>query len=342
MVLQLTLGGSAAVPSLQIGIHWQGVQAGDRLTAEWDDALGSEIWSGGSPSRWIRRDAYGVGERWQLDLARVPSGVSLICLVIRAPSARVVGMAVVPLSGSADDAVLHPSVHIGADETTVVLELRRAEPGWQAAARNTVRQTDDRPDQHHSNGPLQQPGINNAPSMSIAVPDHLQVGVDRIRASGAARSHGRVSAVLDLSASMRPWLLNGVLADTVTAIMAVACASSRPSVAVRIVPDGGIREVGIEDAAGDVLKGLLERMGLRTGGPNALTSETAAAAVKGGPVFVVTDDPFAAGRVGDTAIAILLGSEDVGSGDHLVAVAGDSVDIGLLARDLATAAGDNG
>ena len=341
MVLQLTLGGSAAVPS-QIGIHWQGVQAGDRLTTEWDGALGPERWSVGSPSMWIRRDTYGVGERWQLDLSRVPVGVPLICLVIAAPSERSLGMAVVPLSGSADDAVLHPGVHIGADENTVVLELRRVGPGWQAVARNTVRQTDDVPDQHRSNGALQQPGINSASSMSIAVPDHLQVGVDRIRASGAARGHGRVSAVLDLSASMRPWLLSGVLADTVTAIMAVACASSRPFVAIRVVPDGGIKEVGIENAAGDVLGGFLERMGLRTGGPSALRTEIAAAAVKGGPVFVVTDDPFVAGRVGDTAIVVLLGSEDVRSGDHLVAVPGDSVDIGLLARDLATAAADNG
>jgi len=359
MVLQLALGGSAATPSSQIGINWQGVRPGDELTAEWADELGLQNWSGGTPLGWIRRDAYGTGERWQLDLERVPATMSTISLVMSSPTARAVGIAVAPLSGSADDAVLHPGLQVAGDEVTVVLELRRSTAGWQVVAKNTVRPSEPPghtgphppgqtgphptgPTGPHPTGPAGQTGPHppdpdgGRPTVAVVIPDHLRAAVDRVRSSGAARHHARVSVVLDLSASMRPWLVNGVLADTLTAIQAVTCASSRPSMSVRLVPDGAATEIDIADSTDDMLKGFLARTGLRTGAARALHSQAAAAAGRGGLVFVITDDPFAAARMGSDAIAVFLGSAAVPT-ERLVVV-GESVDVGMLARELAVAA----
>lgn len=333
MVLQLAVGGSAALPWTQIGITWQGVGPGDEMSARWSEESGRGEWSGRTPMPWIRRDTFRRDEHWQVDLQRVPSTLRLISLVLRASAVRSVGVALVPLSGSPEDAILHPGIRIAADEPTVLMTLRRSGDGWTAAVAGSAMSAagfaepasgEETPD-------------DGGWQVAIGVPEALKSPVDRVRSTGQTRQRSRVSAVVDVSASMRPWLVNGALAATVTAIQAVACASSRPSLTLALVPDGGVADLPIEAPAGDFLIDRVSRHGMRTGNPRALSTTTHDVLRRGGIVFVVTDDPLTE-EAGDERVITVVLSSGAARSERLVPV-GESVDIDLLAGDLAIAAG---
>jgi len=331
MVLQLAVGGSTAVPWTQIGITWQGVGPGDEMSARWSEESGRGEWSGRTALPWIRRDSYRRDEHWQVDLQRVPAGISLISLVLRSSVARSVGVAIVPLNGSPDDAILHPGMRIVADQPTVLMTIRRTGgAGWTASVAAGLVDPEN---------PFPEPEPDRDPGhaqVAVPVPPALESPVRSVRSTGQARKHVRISAIVDISASMRPWLVNGALADTVTAIQAVACASARPAVATVLVPAGHPSDLPVEKPSAEFLSEAVTRYGLRTGNALAVRAQTDDALRRGGVVFVVTDDPLTRPAEDERAITVVL-STGTARADRLLTV-GETVDVDGLAADLAIAA----
>ena len=338
MVVQLTLGSSAQVPSSQLEVAWQGVRPGDSLDVVWTDTRGLSRWSGGVSLDWIRRDGFQAAESWQVDLDRVPASIELLTLGASSATPGSVGLALVPLDGSPADALRHPGVRLAADQRAELIQLRRVGTGWNATAVNLVgRQGYIIP----AMAPTGQSRISVDKHQSDAVPAHLDAAVSRIRSVCIDESYPRVSVVVDLSASMSAWIRSGALADTLTAIMAVACASSRRSVIIRWVPDGTVVEVPIDAVTTELLTVAVARTGLQTGLPAAFRAAVVTAAQGGGLVFQVTDNPFTATDVANL-VSVVVGSDSLATAvagrSAPGAVSGEVVDIAALAHDLAVAA----
>ena len=135
--------------------------------------------------------------------------------------------------------VVHPGVDLIADRTTGLLEFHRIGAQWHLIALNKPEIVDGKSNATGSTAvPVEDPhGV--VTGRTIPIPPHLQPAVDRIRASSGEVRRQQVSAVVDISASMRPWLSNGLVSDVLTAVQAVAGASSRPSVSTAFSPRPG-------------------------------------------------------------------------------------------------------
>lgn len=174
----------------------------------------------------------------------------------------------------------------------------------------------------------------------VAIPDRLTGAVEAARSTGVVR-RAPVHAVIDLSASMYPWIASGALADVLTATQAVAGAAHRPSLPTRFLPDGGGTEITLEADPAAALQEHLRVVGLRTGDRRQLVQALAGSIRAGGQdtmTLVVTDDPSLARQVGPNTTAVIVGA-DPGElsvvGEHVVAVGGRQVDVPRLARELA-------
>jgi hypothetical protein len=145
---------------------------------------------------------------------------------------------------------------------------------------------------------------------------------------------------------MRQWLSNGLVSDVLTAVQAVAGASSRPSVSTAFAPATGGVELNLEDSPAAVLGAEIRRAGLQTGSRAILDTAVDAAARRGGVAFLVTDEePVTGARAGadgrPTVLTVVLGNarrQRADTSGAVVAVGPGPIDIALFARDLALAA----
>lgn len=180
----------------------------------------------------------------------------------------------------------------------------------------------------------------------VPIPDRLSGAVDAARATGLVR-RARVSAIVDLSASMHRWIASGALADVLTATQALAGAAQRPALATRFLPDGAEVSLDLHAEPATALRDHLQVAGLRTGDRRRLLaavaeSSTGSADRDGGResvTVVITDDPSLTSAVGPGTTAVIVGvAGETWAGavepDRAVAVAGP-VDVPRLARDLA-------
>ena len=176
----------------------------------------------------------------------------------------------------------------------------------------------------------------------MPIPDRLASAVDAARSTGAVR-RARVATVVDLSASMYPWIASGILADVLTAMQAVAGAAQRASMSTRFLPDGTDLEIALDAEPGTELQEHLRAVGLRTGDRDRLVQAlTGPATGSGGGsetvTLVVSDDPSLAAQAGPGTTAVIVGADPgdrMVGGDHAVAVGGGPVDVPRLARELA-------
>lgn len=199
-------------------------------------------------------------------------------------------------------------------------------------------------------GPTAEPSIP-APAHSddqgpqVRIPPRLEPAVDAARGGGNVRRRSTVGAVVDLSASMRPWIVSGQLADVLTAVQAVAGASNRPSVLAQFQPGDQPVELALETEPAEALSTRLAANGLRTGDRAALLAASDRAARRGGLHILVTDDVSLVPEV-EHAVIVLLGPGagghftpvDPAAPTHVVAVPPGPVDVRRLARALADAA----
>jgi hypothetical protein len=286
---------------------------------------------------------------------------------------RIVGIAVLPLTGDTNDAALHPGAELIAGRLTELLELRRSGPTWLVAALNTTAEDSTGgtgknehfptlPDTTHTVAP-EPDGTPKIPGWSgpstdrpldlpeshdhgpqVQIPARLEAAVDAARAGGKARRRTVVGAVVDVSASMRPWIVSGELADVLTAVQAVAGVSNRPSVAARFLPTDQEVEVALATDPADVLRSQLAANGLRTGDRSAMLAAVGRTARHGGLHLLVTDDASAAAEIGQAVVVLLgpnTGALDRTAPANLVAVPPGPVDVRRLARELADASADS-
>lgn len=395
MAVQLVLSRPAPTPAAQLRVIWQGHREGDLPQAMWTDPSGAvSDWPGSQGVRWIQRDSLRQGEEWKLNLPGVPNGIDRIVLRMTAAAAKSVGLVVLPLTGSPDDAVQHPGAELAANETRELLELTRSGTGWLVTALNRVALAgvDERPPSRTTNpaterlpeaapatdpvvtgwsGPVTDhpidarlaprdrtsgsPEPSSAPSAPpsrlqvshplrtaesagppVPIPPRLEEAVDAARATGSTRGRTGVGAVVDLSASMRPWIISGQLADVLTAIQAVAGASNRSTVATRFLPADQEVNLPLATEPADVLMTQLAARGLGTGDRSAFLAAADLAARRGGLTLVVTDDAsLATGQI--VTVVLGVGATGEAGAAAVVSVPSGPVDVRRLARQLAEA-----
>lgn len=180
----------------------------------------------------------------------------------------------------------------------------------------------------------------------VPIPERLSGAVDAARATGLVR-RARVSAIVDLSASMHRWIASGAVADILTATQAVAGAAQRPALATRFLPDGAEVALDLQTEPAAALRDHLRVAGLRTGDRRRLMAALAQSSAGGedgdggraSVTVVITDDPSLSDAVGPGTAAVIVGAAGetgagAGAAERAVAVAGP-VDVPRLARDLA-------
>ena len=361
MTLHLTLFKAMPVPSAQLRIVWQGIRIGDAAAASWTEAAGEQVWRAERNLPWLQRDRFASGEEWKINLAGVPVGVDTITFQVASSTPRTVGLAILPLAGDPDDGMVHPGTELADDGYCALLELRSVGGQWNVVAINSVR----REAITETTGPFISGARHGDAETAqlvppfetvrqIPIPEHLQPAVDKIRAAGAAIRRTHIDAVVDISASMRPWLSSGMVADTLSAVLAVAGASSRPSLSLRFTPGGGPIDLPLDASPGEALSREIGQRGLQTGSHLQLQAAVERAAGRGGVVFVISDNPAVA-PTGASVLTVVLGDPpprphggSAVSGPHgshssvtdpphggVVAVGTGPVDVGVLARDLA-------
>ncbi|MEP6559465.1 MAG: hypothetical protein ABJD68_00110 [Nakamurella sp.] len=401
--IQLVLRRPIPTPAAQLRIIWQGHREGDNAQAHWTDSTGGHEWPGSDGVRWLQRDTLRQGEEWKVNLPGVPAAIDRVVLRLTSTAGRTVGVVVLPLTGSADDAVQHPGTELLPRETKDLLEFTRSGNGWlvtalssavfdvvdgggdaeqrtteapgaagnEQSAPPTTRQTPEVPvdssirgwsgpvtDRPFRSSP--EPGTRRpippsnteqvAPAASgsqrsadngpqVRIPARLEQAVDAARATGNTRRRTSVGAVIDLSASMRPWITSGQLADVLTAVQAIAGASSRPSVTTRYLPADDEVDLELATEPAQALSSQLAANGLRTGSRSALLGAVARAGRRGGLTVLVTDDSSLAAGPGVTVVLGPPAAEDLPMtpGRQVISVPPGPVDIRRLTRQLADA-----
>jgi hypothetical protein len=163
--------------------------------------------------------------------------------------------------------------------------------------------------------------------------------VDAARATGKVR-RARVSAVVDLSASMYPWITSGAVADILTAVQAVAGAAQRPSVSTRFFPDGADVDLPLDAEPAAALRNQLRAVGLRTGDRGHLVHALPGPGSTDTVTLMVTDDPSLADEPGAAGATTVVLGGDTRSGPgaaepSAVFLPPGPVDVDRLARELA-------
>lgn len=352
MTLHLTLFKAVPVPSAQLRIVWQGIRIGDTAAASWTGAAGRQVWRAEANLPWLQRDPYVTGEEWKINLAGAPADTDTITLELTSSTPRTVGVAILPLAGDPGDGMVHPGTELVADRTCELIHLRSVDGQWNVVAINAVRQgtageprgTGAASARHEAD--TSTVGQPFETGRQIPIPEHLQPAVDKIRAAGGAVRRAHVDAVVDISASMRPWLASGMVADALAAVLAVTGASARPSLSLRFSPGGGPIDVPLDAAPDETLHREINHHGLRTGSRIQLRAAAEQAAGRGGVVFVISDEPVAAPTDPASVLTVVLGDATRPTGRSgpragmVVAVGTGPVDVGVLARDLALAVHD--
>jgi hypothetical protein len=386
VAIQLVLHRSAPAPASRIRIVWQGFVTGDSVEAVWVDRTGEQRWSGTSGLRWLQRDAMRPGEQWKVNLLAVPADIARIGLQITRSGGGTIGVAVMPLPGNQDDTIVHPGAELVAGQTRAVLELSRmAANEWAITAISTSVNRDDessgsdaarpaaRAKQSDPEGwgpePLSEGSSFDRPKLdapsssdtaatrisgtsgqdhgpSVPIPAALQSAVDAARATGAIHRRQVVDAVVDTSASMRPWMVSGQLGMVLKAVQAVAGASSRPTVSAQFLPSASELAVGrsielkLDSSPDEALAEQLAATGLRTGNRRALLATARKGAARPGLHLVITDDVLVARELGSGTVTVLLGDGPLGQSlpGWTVHLPPNSLDVRSLARDVALAA----
>lgn len=367
MAVHLVLRVPAAVPAAQLRLHWQGVAPGDGVLAQWLDGAGRlHRWAGEAGVRWLQRDQFAAGEQWKINLDGVPADVAAVTLVATVTRSGTVGLGVSPLADDTHAAVLHPGAGLEAGVPTRVAEFTRSSGGWTLtplnspiapAAASPIPGEPSPPADVESlswssrpagaltsptSGPTagavapqaHQGASWTPPASTVRIPDRLTGAVDAARSTGQV-TRTTVEAVVDLSASMRPWLVTGAVPDIVTAVQAVAGAASSPTVGVRLHPSDTRVRLDLDTDPAALIRDHLQTAGLRTGdrswllrslpGPGQAPSDRV--------TVLVTDDPSLASAT--SAVTVLVGDAPVTGPETVVAVGTAAIDIDRLAAALA-------
>jgi hypothetical protein len=283
MTVLMTVNRSHSIGGRHCRIEWQGLAADDVVTARLvSDQTDGPVFPAEAVSG-LRPQPY-APNAWLIDLAELPSGWRRLDLVIEAGTAHGVSMSVEvrPASpGAASEVLQHSGLTTVPEAPMLALRIAPEGSGWAVVPFDAV---------------FVDAGGGGGEAMSV--PDALREPAVLARHEEVARSGEPVTAVVDLSASMRPRLVAGTVAGVLEALQAVAGAADQRGVAVVGVSDRmyGPRTLEITDDAEDFLRRWVQEIGWRTGLRG--TGEQWVAEHRPGGLVVSVSDQREGGREG--------------------------------------------
>jgi hypothetical protein len=275
MTVLMTVNQREPLSGPQFRVEWQGLRPGDEVSAHLVTAAGEHVAFPATDVPGLRRQPWSE-TTWLLDADALPTGWRRLDLLVRAPAAHPLSLSLVvrPVSAGAEPQTLqHPGLDTVAGTDTAVLSLARVGAGLSVLP------------QQAPYDPARDPwGRGGIAPTQVDVPPALREATALAGHAGIAPSGVPVTAVLDLSASMRPRLVAGTVGSVLTALQALAGAAGQTSVTVLAVSDRryGPRQLGLAEDPEEFVRSWTREIGLRTG------ARTAAAAGAGQPGVVVT------------------------------------------------------
>jgi hypothetical protein len=250
MSVLMTVNHEHEVGGSQCRVEWQGVVAGDEVTARLVTGQGPDAVFPSTPVSGIRPQPY-VEDAWLLDLAQLPPGWRQLDLVVKAPTVHPVSLALeVRQPGGGADVLHHSGLVTVSDAPLVALRITPAAVGWTVVPYDAVFADDD-----------------HDPVPPASVPESLWEPAGVALRENVVRRGESVTAVVDLSASMRPQLTAGTVGCVLSALQAVAGAAGQQGVAVVAVSDTvhDRRMLPLADDPEEFLRRWTHEIGLRTG-----------------------------------------------------------------------------
>jgi hypothetical protein len=330
MTVLMTANRSQPLGGSQCRVEWQGLEAGDVVTARLRTGQGGTLVFPGGEVPGLRPQPW-VPNGWLLDLGALPTGWQRLDLVVQAPTAHGLSLSleVRPSApGGAIESLQHPGLTTVPKAPMIAVRIMPGISGAVAVA-HEANFVDD--EERGGGG-----------GMGMDVPDALREAAVLARHERLVRSGAPVTVLVDLSASMRPRLAAGTVAGVLAALQAVAAAAHRPEVSVVAVSDTvhGPRPLRLTEDPEEFLRTWTGEIGLRTGA-RATAADWAAGDAEGGLVVSVSDQSHASAPAGASSCRILLAPPGEGAqapaGSGTVVIADARPDAAAVIRALAHA-----
>lgn len=282
MTVLMTVNRSHVLTSAQCRVEWQEIAAGDVLAARVTSASGGTVEFPAEQVSGVRPQPY-VLNAWLLDLAALPPGWEALELVVRSERAHSVSVALeVRTGGAGTGSLQHPGLTTVPGAPMVVLRVTPDGPGWRVVA-------------------LTGTGVSDG------VPAALREAAALARHQGLIRDDEPVTAVVDVSASMRPRLGDGTVGSVLAALQAVVGGGGGSELSVVAVSDAvhGRRSLPVGADAEAFLRDWVQEIGLRTGQPDGVGRWLADDRTPGLVVSVSDAAPAAAAVQGRRSAVVL-------------------------------------
>ncbi|WP_448627703.1 hypothetical protein [Geodermatophilus sp. URMC 64] len=254
------------------------MSAGDAVIGRLVTGDGTTLDFPAQPVQGLRPQPY-ADNAWLLDLAQLPAGWRQLDLVVKAPTSHQVSLALEVRRPEGGVEVLH---HAGfatvPGAAMVALRMTPAADGWSVTPYDSRFADED-----------------SGPPPPSSVPEALREPAVLALREHVVRPGDPVTAVVDLSASMRPHLTAGTVARVLSGVQALAGAAGQQGVSVVGVSDTvhGPRTLDLTADPEEFLRRWTHEIGFRTGHRNA-GDEWIARTVTAGVVVSVTDQETAA------------------------------------------------
>jgi hypothetical protein len=251
MTVLMTANQNHPLGGTKCRIEWQGLSPDDQVSAHLTAPGVKQIFPDQAVTG-IRPQPF-VPNAWLLDVAALPTGWEKLDLVVVTPSAHTVSLAVEvrpEQPGAAPVSLQHSGLTTVGGAPMLALRLTPGNSGPVAVPYETAFVD--------VNGPVVD---------GIDVPETLREAAVLALHENVVRSGEPVTAVVDLSASMRPRLASGAVASVLTALQAVAGAADQRAVSVVAVSDQvhEARALELSDDPEEFLRQWTREIGLRTG-----------------------------------------------------------------------------
>lgn len=251
MTVLMTVNRPYPIDGTRCRIEWQGLSAEHEVSVQVVTPGGPGPVFPAAAVPGLRQQAYAASGNWLLDLGAVGAEVSHLDFVVAAPRASAVSLGIGvegDRPGVVAEVLQHPGLSTVPEAQMIALRMERRGESWAATAFESAL-------------------VGGVPGSGGDVPKALQEAVVLAKREHVVTSGETVTAVVDVSASMRPRLVNGTVASVLTALQAVAGAADQRELQVVAVSDRayGPRRLGVADDPEEFLRNWVGEIGLRSG-----------------------------------------------------------------------------
>jgi hypothetical protein len=239
MTVLMTVDRAHPLAGPQVRVEWQQVLADDVPSASVELASGAVLEHPHDPVEGIRPQPF-TRSAWLLDLTALPAGWQHVDLAVDSRQAHPVSVALEVRSAAGSESLQHPGLVTVPASRLPLVRIVPDGDGWWAVA---------------------------ADSAGARLPVSLREAAALAHHEGLVRSGEPVTAVVDVSASMRSRLEGGTVGCVLTALQAVAGAAGAGDLTVVAVSDvvHGPRPLPVDADAEHFLRSWVREVSLRTG-----------------------------------------------------------------------------